>query len=137
MKKHLFALLGLGLLLASAPVYAQTINLKANVPFDFVVNGHTLPSGEYTIRSANSSGRVLSLSGAEAGILFFVANTCRSNITSEQSKLVFIHDRDGYSLSEMWMEGNTTGIQLPKSRRAGQIAENTPPQQVVVLAELR
>jgi hypothetical protein len=140
MKKHLFALLGLGLLLASAPVYAQTITLKADVPFDFVVNGHTLPSGEYTIRSANSSGRVLSLSGAEKGkkrLLFFVANTCRSNTTSEQSKLVFIHDRDGYSLSEMWVAGNTTGIQLPNSRRARQIAQNMPPQQVVVLAELR
>ena len=137
MKKHLFALLGLGLLLASAPVYAQTINLKADVPFDFVVNGHTLPSGEYTIRPANSSGRVLSLSGAEEGLLFFVANTCRSNIASAQSKLVFIHDRNGYFLSEMWVEGNTTGIQLAKSRRAGQIAENMTSQQVVVLAELR
>jgi hypothetical protein len=137
MKKHLFALLGLGLLLASAPVYAQTINLKADVPFDFVVNGHTLPSGEYTIRSGNSAGPVLSLSGAEAGPMFFVANTCRSSKESAQTKLVFIHDRDGYFLSEMWMEGNSTGIQLPQNRHARQVAENMTLQKVVVLAELR
>jgi hypothetical protein len=137
MKKHLFVLLGLGLLLASAPVYAQTINLKADVPFDFVVNGHTLPSGEYTIRSGNSAGRVLSLSGAEAGPMFFMANTCRSSKESAQTKLVFIHDRDGYFLSEMWVEGNRTGIQLPQNRHTRQVAENMTLQKVVVLAELR
>ena len=137
MKKHLFALLGLGLLLAIAPAYAQTINLKADVPFDFVVNGSALPSGEYIIRSTNSSGRVLSLSGAAEGPMFFVANSCRSTKASAQTKLVFIHDRDGYFLSEMWVEGNTSGIQLPKGRRARQVADNTTSEQVVVLAELR
>jgi hypothetical protein len=137
MKKHLFALLGLGLLLASAPAYAQTINLKADVPFDFVVNGSALPSGEYIIRSTNSAGRVLSLSGAAEGPRFFMANTCRSTKASGQTKLVFIHDRDGYFLSEMWVEGSTTGIQLPKSRRARQVADNMTSEKVVVLAELR
>jgi len=137
MKKHLFALLGLGLLLASTAAYAQTINMRADVPFDFVVNGSTLPSGEYTIRSTNSAGRVLSLSGAAQGPLFFLANTCRSTQASAQTKLVFIHDRDGYLLSEMWVEGNSTGIQLPKSRRARQIADSVTSERVVVLAEAR
>ena len=137
MKKHLFALLGLGLLLASTAAYAQTINMKVDVPFDFVVNGSTLPSGEYTIRSTNSAGRVLSLSGAAHGPLFFLANTCRSTQASAQTKLVFIHDRDGYLLSEMWVEGNSTGIQLPKSRRARQIADSVTSERVVVLAEAR
>jgi len=134
MKKHLFALLGLGLLLASAAAHAQTINLKADVPFDFVVNGSTMPSGEYTIRSTNSSARVLSLSGAAEGPTFLIANSCRSTKASAQTKLVFIHDRDGYFLSEMWVEGNTTGIQLPKSPRARQVADNMTSERVVVLA---
>jgi len=49
MKKQLFMLLGLGVLLATASAYAQTTNLKADVPFKFVVAGRTLPSGEYMI----------------------------------------------------------------------------------------
>jgi len=137
MKKQLLALLGLGLVLASAPVYAQTIQLKAAVPFDFVVNGSTLPSGQYTIRSSTSSGRVLTISGAGEGPMFFLANACRSNQASAQSKLVFIHAGDRYFLSEMWTEGNDTGIQVPNSSRAERIAENMTAEKVVILAELR
>jgi hypothetical protein len=37
MKKQLFTLLGLGLLFATASAYAQTVALKANVPFNFIV----------------------------------------------------------------------------------------------------
>lgn len=33
--------------------------LKANVPFDFIVNGKTLPAGEYTIVPSNSPGLLL------------------------------------------------------------------------------
>jgi len=50
-KKQLLTLLGLGLLLTTVWAYAQTIKLKANVPFNFVVTEERLPGGEYTIRS--------------------------------------------------------------------------------------
>ena len=45
MKNQLFALIGLGLLLATASAYAQTGVVKANVPFDFIVNQTELPAG--------------------------------------------------------------------------------------------
>ncbi|MGA2923392.1 MAG: hypothetical protein ABSE28_19985 [Candidatus Sulfotelmatobacter sp.] len=51
MKKLLFVLLSLGTLLARASTHAQSIKLKAVVPFNFVVTGRALPSGEYEIRS--------------------------------------------------------------------------------------
>ncbi len=49
MKKQLFVLLGLGLLVGMS-AYAQTVNLKADVPFNFIIRGATLPAGEYTIQ---------------------------------------------------------------------------------------
>ena len=49
MKKQRFVLLGLGLLVGMS-AYAQTVNLKADVPFDFIIRGATLPAGEYTIQ---------------------------------------------------------------------------------------
>ena len=49
MKNQLFALIGLGLLLATASAYAQTGVVKANVPFNFIVNKTDLPAGDYKL----------------------------------------------------------------------------------------
>jgi hypothetical protein len=137
MKKQLFALFGLGLLLATASAYGQTTNLKANVPFNFVVDGRMLPSGEYTIQSLNGVDEALTISGSGQKPSIFLANTCRSLKVSDHSKLVFHRYGDRYFLSEMWVEGNSSGRQLPISRREVQVAQNETAQQVVVLAELR
>jgi len=135
MKRHLFALLGMGLLLATASAYAQTVKLKADIPFNFVVGNTTLPSGEYTIRSLTSQALYIDSSGHNP--IVFLANTCRSTRPSAQTKLVFARYGDRYFLSEMWMKGNSGGRQLPKSRGKLQVAENEMAQPVVVLAELR
>ena len=50
MKNQMFALIGLGLLLATASAYAQTGVVKANVPFNFIVNKAELPAGQYRIQ---------------------------------------------------------------------------------------
>ena len=55
MKKQLLALVGLGLLLATVSASAQTVPLKANIPFNFIVNKAELPAGEYTLKSLGSS----------------------------------------------------------------------------------
>ena len=59
MKKQLIALVGLGLLLATASASAQTVPLKANIPFNFIVNKSELPAGEYTLKSLGSSDTVM------------------------------------------------------------------------------
>jgi hypothetical protein len=136
MKRKLFALFGLGLLLATASAYAQTINLKADVPFNFVMYGRTLPSGEYTIQSLEGVDKALTISGSGQKTSIFLANTCRSLKASDHSKLVFRRYGDIYFLSEMWMEGSSSGRELPVSRREAKVAQNVTVQQVVILAEL-
>ena len=146
MKKQLFALLGLGLLLSAASAYAQTmayahtINLKVNVPFNFVVTAETLPSGEYTIRSEPNIEHALSINAAGRNSRVFLANPCltvKGRKPSDQVKLVFHRYGDQYFLSEIWMVGNSVGQQLPKSRRELEMAQNNNTfQQVVILAEL-
>ena len=44
-------LLGMTLLAAVAvvPAFAQTANVRVNVPTEFVVNGQAMPAGEYTV----------------------------------------------------------------------------------------
>jgi hypothetical protein len=50
MKNQLFALIGLGLLLATASAYAQTGVVKANVPFNFIVDQTPISAGRYVIQ---------------------------------------------------------------------------------------
>lgn len=140
MKKQLFALVGLGLLLATASAYAQNINLKANVPFNFVATAGTLPSGEYMLHSVDRSGNAIAISGTGQKTSIFLATPCLSRKAVQsavQGKLVFTRYGDQYFLSEIWMEGSTVGHKLPKTRRQVEIAKNQTPQQVVILADLR
>jgi hypothetical protein len=137
MKKQLFALLGLGLLLATVTASAQTMRVKADVPFAFVVGGRTLPSGEYTIQSLNGGNQVLSISAPDQKAIVFLTNMCQSLKASPQSKLIFTHYGDRYFLSEMWIEGSSIGRQLPKSRLEVKLAKNETAHQATVQAELR
>jgi len=135
MKKQLFALL-LGLLLTTASAYAQTINVKADVPFKFVVAGRTLPKGEYTIRTLHGTDHALSIIGDGQKPSIFLAHSCLS-LKSVQTKLVFNRYGDRYFLSEIWTEGNDAGYQLARSRRELEMARNDTVEKLVVLAELR
>lgn len=140
MKKQLFALIGLGLLLATTSAYAQSINLKANVPFNFVAPAGTLPSGEYTLRSVGGIDNAISISGEGQKSSIFLATPCLSLKSSQgagRTKLVFSRYGDQYFLSEIWMQGRTVGHKLPKTRREVETAMNQTAQQVVILAEVR
>src|SRR5437879_2393628 len=50
MKNQMFALISLGLLLATASAYAQTGAMKASVPFNFIIGQTQLPAGGYVIQ---------------------------------------------------------------------------------------
>ena len=65
MKNQLFALIGLGLLLATASAYAQTGVVKANVPFNFIVNKTQLPAGEYRIQPVGLNATAMAIQSRE------------------------------------------------------------------------
>ena len=134
MKKQLLALLGLGLLFATASAYAQTAALKANIPFNFVVTGKSLPAGEYTIQSLSTSERMLVIRGPEKSANMAMANACESARPSDKTKLVFHRYGDRYFLSQIWTAGNSSGAELPQSRREAEVAMDFPLQEVVLIA---
>jgi hypothetical protein len=133
MKKQLFTLLALGLLFATASAYAQTVALKANVPFNFIVAGKTLPAGEYTVQSLGSIERVLLIRGSDKSQMV-VVNSCASAKPSDTSKLIFHRYGDRYFLSQIWTAGYTSGAELPPSRREAEVAMDFPRQNVVLVA---
>lgn len=137
MKKQL-NLLGLGLLLVTTLAYAETVNMKVNIPFNFVVGGATLPSGEYTVQGLGNSGNAISIRKLDqTAKSLTLAIPCESSKTPEQSKLVFHRYGDRYFLAKIWMAGDNAGHELPKSRREAEVAMDYPAQEVVLVASLR
>ena len=138
MKKQLLALVGLGLLLATASASAQTAPLKANIPFNFIVNKTTLPAGEYTLQRLGSSQTIMLIQNTESQITKVVLpNACASQHPSERTKLVFRRYGDRYFLAQIWTAGANRGRELPKSKLETEVALDYPVQNVVLAATLR
>jgi hypothetical protein len=141
MKRQIVSLLGVfGLLLVAACANAQSVNLKANVPFDFAVGKSTLMAGEYGIQSISTSdGRVLAIRGANgANGVLASANSAETLNPSPNSRLVFHKYGNQYFLSQIWVQGEKTGRQFRISQREAEMAKNVPTSEdVIVLAALR
>lgn len=138
MKKQLLVLFGLGLLLLGASASAQTVNMKVNVPFNFIVSGATLSSGEYTIQGVGTDGNAMLIRTPDNKPKSLVlARRCESLTTSAQTKLVFHRYGDRYFLAQIWMAGNNSGHELPQSRRETEVARDYTLHEVVLVAALR
>jgi hypothetical protein len=139
MKNQLFALIGLGLLLATASAYAQTGVVKANVPFNFIVEKTQIPAGEYLIQNISQTGTAMSIESSDRKLVKVVLpNACESTQAPEKTKLVFHRYGDQYFLAQIWTEGNDRGRELPRTQRESEVAMSYPAaQDVVVVATLR
>ncbi|HZP16879.1 MAG TPA: hypothetical protein VFB00_02865 [Terriglobales bacterium] len=136
MKKHRF-LLGLGLLLLGTLASAQTVDMKVNVPFDFVVGKATLPSGDYTVKSWISDGSAISIRNADKTAQSLVlANRCESTKIPENPKLVFHRYGNRYFLAQIWMAGNNSGRELSPGKQERELARSITAEQVVLAAKL-
>jgi hypothetical protein len=137
MKKQLFVLLGLGMLVGMS-AYAQTVNLKADVPFNFIIRGATLPAGEYTIQGMAGAGSAIAVRGPNPKANTIVlSQRCESRDAAKQSKLVFHRYGDRYFLAQVWVAGSDSGRELAKSPREMEVARDYTVQDVVLFAALR
>ena len=102
-----------------APVRAQVIDtIMADVPFDFTVRDSTLPAGKYTIkRTYSANPGVMQIRSADGDeVMLFVVGSAQAAKEPDQTRLIFDRVGDRYFLSEIFEEGNSTGVELPKSR---------------------
>ena len=98
---------------------AQVVDaIVADIPFGFTVRDTTLPAGEYTIKRSYSANpgimQIRSADGKE--VLLFVVGSAEAAKTPDQTKLIFDRVGDQYFLSEIFEEGSSLGVGLPKSR---------------------
>jgi hypothetical protein len=79
--------------------------LEANVPFPFVVNGKTLPAGQYTIERAGASNSVLLIRGEHGHDVAVFVGTRPADKQSPSGNipaLQFKRHEDQITLSAVW-----------------------------------
>jgi len=117
---------------------AQTIHMNADIPFSFILNGATLPPGQYALTSMDVRGQVLSISDLKAHHNNLItSNSCQSLRPATKTKLVFHRYGDRYFLSQIWVAGNDSGRELATSRREQEVAKDFSMQEVVLVAAQR
>ena len=142
MKRQIASFLGVfGLLLVAACANAQSVNVKANVPFDFVVDNVTLPAGAYSIQSVNDASGASTLAirdeNGKVGRLMG-SNPAEKLEAAATSHLLFHRYGDTYFLAQIWIQGEQQGRELKQTRRETEMAKNLrPSEDVIVLASLR
>jgi hypothetical protein len=140
MKRNMFvtaAFLGLLLMSALAPLYAES--LKVEVPFGFMAAQATLPAGEYQVSSneaAQGMVRLVSSKGSSVAVCF--TNAIQSNRPSGTAKLIFNRYGNHYFLSQVWSEGNDRGHLLRPSKAEREIARTfSKPAQEILTASTK
>jgi len=135
MKNLRSILLALTVLLLATAVQAQTTNVKASIPFDFVVGNHAYPAGEYTVKSLSQNSAAIRIDNAdesEKGMT--LSSVCQKAQLAAQTVLVFQRLGDNYFLYQVWTEGNSLGREFPKSKREIQLAKNNSQPELVMVA---
>lgn len=140
MKKQVLTLVGvLSLMLAAGSAFAQSSQeVRANVPFDFVVNHQTMAAGQYAITAAGTGNEAILVRGLDKkGVRLSTTDPIQANQPSGSTKLVFRKSGDTYFLTQIWVEGNDRGRKLPLSKQDSELAKDTASQDVILYASVR
>jgi len=126
-------------ILLAAPVSAQTIKLKASVPFDFVVGGRTMPAGDYMVSTGGGMSGVVEVSNVDPGIkpAFVTINAASGPSDGGGAYLEFNRFGSDYFLAKAWDRSAATGCSVPMSRAEREKAKSASlgkPEVVMVLA---
>ena len=143
----LMAIVGIALAAAAVANGQAGTQIRASVPFDFIVTEKTLRAGDYDV-GVGSSGAV-AIQNASGDKVFRLSHA-RNRVDDGDmiAKLVFHRYGNTYFLSQVWLAGESTGQELPKSRQERAIArelqkiaahrgESKPVYEVVEIAAVR
>ena len=125
MYKHVYQVLTALTLVAWLMVpatQAQSIMLKAEIPFDFMVGDKRLPSGVYQVKSLHQAVTQIQSTDTSSSAIVLTTGMQAAKI-SNTGKLVFNRYGDQYFLSKIWPPSSDSGRELPKSRLEREVAQ--------------
>ena len=117
--------------------------LIAQVPFDFVAAEKTLRAGRYHVGAVNQAGDTIAIRNDNGDQVVRLSLPKERSDRQMSAKLVFHRYGSTYFLSEIWMAGENTGRELPRTRQERAIerelktiASNKPAYEVVEVIAL-
>ena len=113
--KYLALAVGMFLVLAGSTVYAQTINLQANIPFDFRMGDTVMPAGEYRVQSERGFVLILRGEGESHPVASAIAMSVARPATQKPARLEFNRYGDSYFLAKVWDAFSASGKALLKT----------------------
>ena len=144
MKRQVFmaaAICCLFVLAAVTPAFAQMpgTEIRAMIPFDFMVRGKLLPAGKYDVKRIFDSPEGLMIQNeATHQTEVFETDPVDAQRTPTKARLVFHRYGDDYFLDEIWTPGVSTGRELVPTRTerrlSRELARNNDQAQTVVVA---
>src|SRR5665213_809199 len=97
--KRLIITAGLFVATVSTSLYAQTMDMQANIPFDFRIGNTELPSGQYSIHHSGNVLFVRQTDGGKNGI-FMTVGEDHPNTSTTKGTLLFNRYGGAYYLAK-------------------------------------
>jgi hypothetical protein len=133
MKTNLFQASVFALVAAAAAFAQDSLQLKANVPFEFAVGSQTFPAGVYTVDAATPGSLIVKSADHHGGVIAMTTGV-QTNAAPPRAELIFTRYGSQYFLTQVWPGGTHLGRQLPKARRERELAKEAASLRAVVLA---
>jgi hypothetical protein len=130
MKRAYVLLFTVGVFLCTLAATANAEALKVTVPFDFVVDGNTLPAATYTIREALPNSNTALDFQRDGGQILTQATVTDPEITG--TKLVFHKVGDQYFLSDVVAPSGT--MHFAVSRKEQQLEADADQPAITVVS---
>ena len=94
---------------AGGPARASTIEFK--VPFPFLVQGKSMPAGQYLLDKRMDGGILLrGEKGTKAGMFIMTAPPSGYWDRANQSSLTFTVAHNQHQLTDIWVDGSELGV---------------------------
>jgi hypothetical protein len=103
--------------ITAASALAQTHKVAANIPFNFTLNGRSLPAGHYTIGSEPNSPDVLRIEDRDDSVYVMTMAMPESSERQTDNTVLFHRYGNQYFLSSIRVSGSSMNCHLKTSKQ--------------------
>lgn len=118
-------LMAAAVLAFGSAAFGQEVNLRAKVPFAFVLGDKTYPAGEYAVETVTANDGSLYIKNEDKGKPALLLSDVQTAANpAKHSVLVFHHMGNAYFLYQVWVAGSEVGREFAKSKTETLMARN-------------